>query len=282
MQLVILGASRGPGRLLYDQLVADGSSVLGVARHRCKAVTGGKGHFLEADVEHEDISHLLTRETTLVHCGPPQLLTGILKRNPEVNRLVALGSTRLFTRFPDKKQRRVATMTNTIERSGIPATIIHPTLIYGAPGLNNIERIIRFARFSPFLPLPAAGRSLIQPVFAPDVVRAIRQCLQLESTIGKSYILPGPAPASYREFVEACVKVAGLKTRVVSLPYPLMQLLAPFTKVLPGLPTVTADEIERLQEDKNFSADEVQQALGITLTSMSDGLRAALSPQTQI
>lgn len=282
MSITILGASRGPGRLLFDQLAGEGQAVVGIARNRDDIAECNAASFISLDgLDAAGLQRHIAPGTTLVHCAPPEILTGLLALEPDLARLVALGSTRLFSRFPDDKQRRVAAMAEAIAGSSIPATLLHPTLIYGAPGLNNIERILRVARVSPWLPLPAQGRSLIQPVFARDVVAAIRTSLAQDETIGTTLVIAGPDAVSYREFVETCIAVAGLSCRVVSMPYAILRFLAPVTRLIPGLPGITAGEIERLLEDKNFPTDEAGRLLDMAFTPLQAGLAQAINPRIQ-
>ncbi len=276
MTVIVLGASRGPGRILYDSLCSEGQDVIGIARHRGDTPAERNARFVTMDASHSAaLEPLISTDTTLIHCGPPEVLSSLLNHrnlSGRIKRLIAIGSTRLFTQYPDTKQRRVATMANDITQSGVAATLIHPTMIYGAPGLNNIERIIRLARLLPVLPLPAKGSSLIQPVYAPDVVSAIRTCLKLDSTIGKTYILPGPNAMTYREFVLHCTSAAGMDRSVISVPYPLMMLAAPLTRFVPKIPTITQQEVERLLEDKDFDPSDIERALSLSLTSLDEGL----------
>ncbi|MBO6556325.1 MAG: hypothetical protein JJ934_02505 [Pseudomonadales bacterium] len=275
-RIVILGASSGPGRLLFEQLRDSGTPVIGLARSRRDVSLSGQAEFIEVDAEQlSQLQTFIDADDTLVHCSSPELLTNYLKTEPQLKRLIAIGSTRIYTRFPDNKCNRLADMAHVIWMGNIPTTLIHPTMIYGAPGLNNIERVIRIARLSPFIPLPENGRSLIQPILAADLVKAILACLSDLSTIGKTIAVPGKEAVTYRRFVELCIEHSGSRCRVLSVPYFLIALLAPFTHILPGVPNITQDEVRRLLEDKNFETEDLE-SLGVEPTSIEDGLERAL------
>ena len=277
-RIVILGASSGPGRLLFEHLRDGGARVLGLARARKGLLESEQAVFFHLDAADTDALQAVLEPTDLlIHCSGPEILTNYLNTGPALKRLIAIGSTRIYSRFPDDKCRRLVAMTHAIRKGDIPATLIHPTMIYGAPGLNNIERVVKFARLSPVIPLPARGRSLIQPVYAGDLVKAILACLERETTIGKTILVPGGEAVSYRRFIELCIAASGAGCRVVSAPSWLVLLLAPVTRLLPGLPTVTRDEVRRLLEDKNFSADAVIQDLGVEPLTLEEGLKLALA-----
>ena len=273
MKITIIGASSGPGRLLYDELMAESIPVVGIARNRKGVSTSSTAQFFELDAQNSSaLRDLIKKDTTLVHCARPEILTSLLGLNPDIHRLIALGSTRIYTKFPDEKYAQLVQMSEAIWRSNINASLLHPTMIYGAPGLNNIERVIRVARVSPFIPLPNNGEALIQPVSADDVVRAIRACIRNKMTIGKTITVPGKKPITYRRFIELCLKYAGIKSRIISVPFTFLSFLAHLTRLLPGIPTIKQEEIRRLLEDKDYSTEGLK-PLGLEPTEIEKGLR---------
>jgi nucleoside-diphosphate-sugar epimerase len=277
MSITIIGASSGPGRLLYEELLADGTPVIGIARNPRDIATNSTAQFVQLDAnDTAALAEQVNENTLLVHCSRPEILTALLALKPNMSRLIALGSTRIYTRFPDDKCARLAAMSHAISMGDIPATLLHPTMIYGAPGLNNIERVVRIARMSPIIPLPDNGQSLIQPVLASDVVKAIRACIDDRSSIGRTMAVPGKTPTTYRRFIELCIEFAGEKCRVVSMPFTLLSLLAPMTHLLPGVPVITQDEIRRLLENKDFSTEDMDN-LGIEPVALDVGLESLLS-----
>jgi nucleoside-diphosphate-sugar epimerase len=274
MSIIIIGASSGPGRMLYEALMDDGIAVTGIARTPRNIPTNSAARFVPLDAtDTPSLARMMNKDTLLIHCSRPEILTTLIARKPEMNRLIALGSTRIYTRFPDDKCSRLNAMSQAIRSGDIPTTLLHPTLIYGAPGLNNIERVVQMARISPIIPLPNDGESLIQPVLANDVVKTIRACIDDRSSIGKTIVVPGKNPTTYRRFVELCIELAGQKCRVVSVPVKLLSLLAPITYLLPGIPVITQDEVRRLLEDKNFSTDDLC-SLGIEPVALDVGLKS--------
>jgi nucleoside-diphosphate-sugar epimerase len=265
--------------MLFEQLRDDGYEVTGVARSsRGIEAQDGKAKFIELDATEADaIDPLIKDNTILIHCSKPEILTGCLLRDVRPARLIALGSTRIYTRYPDDKCSRVAAMSHAISMRDIPSTLLHPTMIYGAPGLSNIERVAKVARVSPIIPLPENGNALIQPVHASDVVAAVRACLERHETVGRTIAVPGPKAVTYREFIELCISLTSANCKVVSMPYFLISLLAPFTHVIPGIPGISHDEVQRLLEDKNFSTEDLVQILGVEPRDLESGLRASFS-----
>jgi len=222
------------------------------------------------------LDDLVTDSTLLIRCSRPEILTAYLALKPTLQRIIAVGSTRVYTRFPDDKCARLAAMSHALSMGDLPATILHPTMIYGAPGLNNIERIVKIAHLSPFIPLPENGTALIQPVHAADVVQAIKVCIERPETIGKTIAVPGRQALSYKQFIELCIEYAGADCKVIRLPYSLMSILAPLTHILPGIPTITQDEVQRLLEDKDFDTKDLIDLLGTEPTDLRTGLKSVI------
>lgn len=277
--IIVIGASSGPGRLLYEALQHRGENVVGIARESRGLTDTDTSRFVALDATDTGaLRKLVDGSRVLIHCSRPEILTALLQAGADIERLIAVGSTRIYTRFPDDKCTRLAAMAHTIWMGDIPATILHPTMIYGAPGLNNIERVIRAAKLSPWIPLPDKGSALIQPVHAEDVVRALLICLEDENTCGRTLVIAGRSPVTYREFIELCIETGGAECRVVSIPYLLLSLLGLITRFIPGLPGIGQDEIRRLRENKDFDISDMTNLLGSEPLDLATGLKRAFGP----
>ncbi len=276
--IVIIGASRGPGRQLFDHLIKHNHSVVGIARNPRGLATSPSGRFVQCDAsDTEQLAMLIGQNNTVINASRPEFLTNLLELDPPISRLIALGSTRIYTRFADEKCDRLAAMAHAIWMRDIPATILHATMIYGSQGLNNIERICKIARLSPLIPLPENGSALIQPVHVNDVVASIDAILKNPQTIGQTLIIAGQDPVTYREFIEACIELSGHRCKVLSLPYSVVSIIGLLTHLVPGIPSITQDEIRRLREDKNFDVTEVEDSLGVKPSSLREGLQQIFS-----
>jgi len=275
-QITIVGATSGPGKSLFLRLVEQGHQVEGIGRNpdKISAIKKQLGEkYPNAKISAIDVTRdqsFLDTTEVLIHCSRPELAKTLISGN--LNRFIAIGSTRKFTQFPDTKCRDVCEMESLALASEVDATILHPTLIYGAEGLSNVERIIATAKRSPVVPLPMRGRSLIQPIHCDDVVDAIINCLHNEVLINKSIVIAGPTPITYRNFVETIVGTMGLSTRIISLPYLFIAAAAHVTRYLPKIPTIDPAEVKRLLEDKHFDTVDMQRSLGITPRSFEAGM----------
>jgi nucleoside-diphosphate-sugar epimerase len=92
-------------------------------------------------------------------------------------------------------------------------------------------------------------------------------------------VIAGPEPMPYRDFLAAVVRAAGLGARpVLPVPVGLLRGLAWLTRIIPGLPSIGADEIRRLTEDKAFDIAPMRDILGVTPTPLKQGLSLTFAP----
>lgn len=216
----------------------------------------------------------------IVSCAHARFAGAILATAPAVARLVFLGSTRKFTRWPDDHAKGVITGESAVLASGRNGVLLHPTMIYGAQGEDNVQRLARLLRSLPVLPLPEGGRCLVQPIHQDDVTRAIRAAIKQPWTRPSAIVLAGPVAMSYADFTRAIAAAIGLPAPlIVPVSARLLMAAAPITGILPGIPRVRPAEIRRLLEDKAFDITAMRTVLGIEPISLQAGLARTFSSQ---
>ena len=119
----------------------------------------------------------LADATHIVSCAHARHARAVLAAAPSDARFVFLGSTRKFTRWPDAHGNGVLAGEAAFLASGRSGVMLHPTMIYGAQGEDNVQRLAALLRRLPFVPLPGGGTALVQPIHQDDVTRAIRAAL---------------------------------------------------------------------------------------------------------
>ncbi len=209
----------------------------------------------------------------IVNTAHARHTASLLAASPEAARLVLLGSTRRFTRFPDPRAAEVAAGEAAFLASGRAGVMLHPTMIYGAAGERNVQRLADILRRLPIVPLPGGGRNLVQPIYQDDVTAAIVAALGIAWEKPEILVIAGPAPITYADFTRAVAAAAGLRRpRLVPAPGFLLTLAARFGRHVPGVPRVDKEEIRRLLEDKSFDIEPMIARLGIRPTPLAEGL----------
>lgn len=215
---------------------------------------------------------------TVISCAHARHAGAILAAAPPEARFVLMGSTRRYSRWPDAHGDGVRAGEAAFLASGRAGAMLHPTMIYGAEGEDNVQRLAALMRRLPVLPLPGGGRNLVQPIHQDDVTACLIAAAAPTSPEAQVVTIAGPEPLAYRDFCAEVARAAGLAPRpVLPLPAALLMALSPLARALPFLPRIGAEEIRRLTEDKDFDIRPMREILGIRPRPLAEGLRLTFS-----
>ena len=229
--------------------------------------------------EPRGLAEALRDATHVVSCAHARHAAQVVAAAQPEARLIFLGSTRKFTRWPDAHGDGVLAGEAAFLASGRAGVMLHPTMIYGALGEDNVRRLALLMRRLPVLPLPGGGRSLVQPIHQSDVTRAILAALERDWSAPHTMVIAGPEPVSYLDFMRAIAAASGTpRPRVINIPAAPLIAAAWLTRFIPGLPTIGGAEIRRLLEDKSFDIAEMRALLGFTPISLAEGLARTFAP----
>ena len=275
----VIGASGRSGRALVRALLAALVPVYPVVRdlRRWEAVAPVHpllGEALVADLaDGFALRRALAGARKIVSTAHARTTEWLLEAAPAGARLVLLGSTRRYTRWLDAHGEGVLRGESALLGSGRPGVMLHPTMIYGAEGEDNVRRLAALLRRLPVVPLPGGGRALVQPIHQDDLSRAIVAALDVAWAEPATLVVAGPEAVPYADFVRAVARAAGLaRPRILPVPAGLLMALAPVVSRLPGLRRVSAEEIRRLGEHKGFDIGPMLATLGVRPISLAEGL----------
>lgn len=270
----VIGASGRSGAALAHALLADGAEVTPVVRDPARwQATGLAAEPRRADLNDTAALSLALRDATAIaSAAHARHIPAILAAAPPGARFAFLGSTRRYTRWPDEHGNGVIAGETAFRESGRPGFLLHPTMIYGAQGEDNVRRLAALLKRLPFVPLPGGGRALVQPIYQDDVTAALRAALTVPVTGPEVLTIAGPTALPYAGFVRAIAAAAGLTPpRIVGVPALPLIALSPLT-ALPLLPRVRPAEIRRLLEDKAFDIAPARARLGFDPLPLAAGL----------
>lgn len=193
-----------------------------------------------------------------------------------IRRAIFMSTTAIYTQINASSKSVRLAAEHSIQTSGLEYTILRPTMIYGSRRDRNMWRLIHFLKVSPILPIFGDGTYLQQPIYVDDVARAVVGCLSADQTIGKNYNIAGRHPITYNEVVDMAAKQ--LKKRVWKVHFPsepavsLLKLLEYLHLPFP----IKAEQILRLNENKNFNYEAAQMDFGFDPISFEEGIRLEL------
>ncbi|MEQ9641724.1 MAG: NAD(P)H-binding protein [Alphaproteobacteria bacterium] len=270
----VIGATGRLGQRIVLRLRARGTEPIVFGRDPAKLEALSARHARRFDLDDADgLRGALQDVDVVINAARPRMLAPILTALPSrAGRIVAVGSTRKFTRFPDRAAEMVREAETALAESGRPGLMLHPTMIYGEQGEKNIQRLLAWIRRVPVVPLPAGGRTLVQPVYVDDVAEAVARAALLPDPGEGPLVIAGPAPMTYAEMVRCVGRSFG--HRIVVLPVPFSVVLggAALSRRVPGLPRFKAEEVRRLLEDKDFDVEPMRRRLGLEPIAFDEGL----------
>lgn len=275
--IAVIGASGRSGAALCRALKAAGRPFIPVVRNAAHWIaTGISAEGVFADLEDaRALKAALAGATVVVNTAHARHAPAVLAAAPEGARFVFLGSTRRFSQWADAHGDGVRAGEAAFVASGRAGVMLHPTMIYGATGEDNVQRLAALLRRLPVAPLPGGGRALVQPIHQDDLSRCILAAIDIAWTRPEVMVVAGPEPLPYRDFLLAVAAAAGLKPPpVIDLPVALLEAVAPLTRWLPRVPTIGAEEVRRLVEDKAFPVAEMRDRLGVVGRPLAEGLAA--------
>ncbi|HEY0503283.1 MAG TPA: NAD-dependent epimerase/dehydratase family protein [Lysobacter sp.] len=266
---LVFGASGQIGHPLLHRLQREGWRITAVSR---------RAHVDEPGVhwvlgQFGQSGTLPQRVDAMFSCGP---LDGFADwyamSRIECPRVVAFGSTSVDIKrgSADAAERDVARRLREAEervfataaRTGAAATLLRPTLMYGAGRDATLTRIAQLAQRWHRFPLPRGADGLRQPVHVDDLAAAAFACASVASTHGKAYALPGGEALAYRDMVARVLAVLRPPPALVELPSPLFNL-ALFVAQLTGRATGLGEAaVRRMRSDIVFDAAPARQDFG--------------------
>jgi NADH dehydrogenase len=298
--ILVTGASGFVGSHAVPELLAGGHRVVALVRspaageiilRRLPAELHGRIELRTGDVERvETLPAALAGVDAVVHLvaiprdwnGGQDLLRVNLEgtrhvveamRAAGVRRLVHLGALGVEDRSDLHYARSKARAEKLVAESGLEATILRPSLLFGErDGFFNI--VADLVRLSPgVVPVPGRGRSRFQPLHVGDLARCLRLSIERPETVGRTLELGGPRYWTYREVTAEVLRGTGRRRLIVSVPIPLISLVAVAAERLRlRFFPVASDQLRQLALDNVGPLDGVHRAFGFVPRPMEGAL----------
>jgi nucleoside-diphosphate-sugar epimerase len=266
---LVFGASGQIGQPLLERLNDAGWRVFAVSRQvRSDAPAR---HWLQGDLS--GVGGLPPDVEAIFSCGPLDLFArwyaGAPVRTP---RVVAFGSTSAATKHSseDDDERDVsrrllgaeAAIFARAEAVGAHATMLRPTLVYGAGRDATLTRIAHLAeRWGRFV-LPRRSDGLRQPVHVVDLADAAFAACTAPATYGRSYDLPGGEAVPYRDMVQRVLACLQPPPPLLALPMPLFRLAVKAAQARGVAVDLTDAAVRRMREDLVFDVAPARRDFG--------------------
>jgi uncharacterized protein YbjT (DUF2867 family) len=133
------------------------------------------------------------------------------------------------------------------------ALLIRPAVMFG-PDDSFLTIITTLLERLPIYPMFGRGLTKLQPAYVEDVAEAITRALQRTEKHPITFECGGPRVYSYEELLKAVGHEAGLKPKLIPIPFTAWHALAWFAEMLPS-PPITRNQVELMQIDNVTSRE---------------------------
>jgi nucleoside-diphosphate-sugar epimerase len=266
---LVFGASGQIGLPLLERLNDGGWRVYALSRQPRSDMPGR--HWLRG--EFARMPALPDAVDAIFSCGPLDLFARWHAQAAiRCPRIVAFGSTSAASKHGsgDEDERSLArrllgaeaSLFDGSEQRGAHATMLRPTLVYGAGRDATLTRIAGLAeRWGRFV-LPRRSEGLRQPVHVNDLAAAAFAACTAPASHGRSYDLPGGEALPYREMVRRVLACMQPPRPLLELPMPLFRLALRMAQARGIARDLTDAAVLRLREDLVYDLEPARRDFG--------------------
>jgi NADH dehydrogenase len=151
---------------------------------------------------------------------------------------------------------------NIVKASGLPYTIVRPTLVYEPGGGQELMMFLAYLRRFPVVPFIGDGSARKRPVWSEDIVDGLARVAGSEVARGKTYNFSGGETVTMRELAELLLRHQDRPRPIVHLPVWLFRTAAAALRFATPRPALTASAIAGIVNHADLDPSEAMQDLG--------------------
>ncbi len=160
-----------------------------------------------------------------------------------------------------------------VRSSGLGYAILRPSFVF-APDGGALAQFSRIARLAPVTPVIGKGTQRLQPIWAPDLARAVTLAVRRSDDLLVE--IGGPDIVDWNEFWSQLKAALGTRRPALHVPFWFMRPQAAIMERLPH-PPVTRDQLRMLQLGDNVVSDG-----GLGMTDLGLERTMPLAQQLQL
>jgi len=149
-----------------------------------------------------------------------------------------------------------------VQSSGVPYTIVRPTLVYDEGGGQELMMFSAYLRRFPIVPFIGAGAALKRPVWAEDIVDGLVKLAGAAVALGKTYNFSGAEAISMRDLAELLLLHHDRPRPIVPLPVWACRAVAAVLPLFMRRPPLTPSAIAGIVNDANLDPTSAMTDLG--------------------
>lgn len=150
-----------------------------------------------------------------------------------------------------------------VRRSNVPHTIIRTSLVYG-PEDHFTTSLARLLRAAPgFFPIPAGGRTVVQPLWVEDLVMCMIWTMENSETVNQTYELGGSEYFTLEQILETIMEAARLRRVLFTLsPLTLRALIVFLESAIPNFP-ISSFWLDYFAVNRTCAVDSMPRIFGL-------------------
>ena len=292
VKIVLTGASGLVGQNLVPRLKARGYiNIVAIDKHRANTAILRKLHpditIIETDLAKDNGWQTAVADADIVIMAHAQiggldpaafqannvtatrrLIEAVRAKSPYVVHLsssvVESAADDWYTQTKDAQEKSVI-------ESGLPVTVLRPTLMFGWFDRKHLGWLARFMQKAPIFPIPGSGRYLRQPLYAGDFCDIIMACIE-QRPVGKTYNISGQERIDYIDLIRAVKEACNARARIVRIPYSLFWILLYVYSLFDRDPPFTTKQLEALVTPDVFEVIDWPGIFAVRATPLKQAL----------
>lgn len=266
---LVFGGSGQIGERVLANLHAAGWQVQAFSRSARPSLPG-------VQWQRGDLSRAWTQPAhveAIFSCGPlDHFARWYAQSSIEAAHVVAFGSTSIDVKqdSADAAERDVAGRLRQAEASlfatatarSTAATVLRPTLVYGAGRDKTLTAIAALAQRSGVFVLPASANGLRQPVHVQDLADAALAVIEHPAAAGQAYAVGGGEVLAYSEMVRRTLAALPARPRLLQVPGGLFNAAVRVAHLGGRLHGLNDSVIQRMAEPLIFDLEPARRDFG--------------------
>ena len=163
--------------------------------------------------------------------------------------------------------------------SGLPVTILRPTLMFGWFDRKHLGWLSRFMKKVPVFPVPGHGRYMRQPLYVGDFCDIILSCLIRGGPQG-AFNISGQERIDYIDIIRAIRKANRLNRPIVKIPYRLFHLLLATWALFDRNPPFTTQQLAALVAPDDFEVIDWPTLFSVKATPLDQAFEQTFNDPT--
>jgi nucleoside-diphosphate-sugar epimerase len=155
--------------------------------------------------------------------------------------------------------------------SGIPSTVLRPTLMFGWFDRKHLGWLSRFMKKVPIFPVPGHGRYMRQPLYVGDFCDIIISCIESRKQDGV-YNISGHEQIDYIDMIREIKRVVRANMAIVKIPYGMFYVLLWIWALFDRNPPFTTQQLAALVGKDEFEVIDWPGIFGVPCTPFAKAI----------